>query len=71
MSARSPCPRLSGKTEADAKTALKNAGLAPIVYRDYSDTVAKGAVVQQFPEGGTTTAVGAEIAIMVSLGKLP
>ena len=64
-------PKVTGKTEADAKTALKNAGLVPIVYRDYSDTVAKGAVMTQFPEGGTTTAVGAEVAIMVSLGKQP
>ena len=64
-------PKVAGKTEADASKALKNVGLAPIVYRDYSDTVAKGTVVEQLPEGGTTTAAGAEIAILVSLGKQP
>lgn len=62
-------PNVSGKSETDAVNAMKSAGLVPTVYHEYSDTIAKGLVSGQLPGAGTTTAQGAEVAIVVSLGK--
>lgn len=61
-------PNVMGKAEADAVKAMQSAGLKVKVYRQNSDTVAKGVVGAQVPTGGTTTASGAEVAIVVSLG---
>jgi beta-lactam-binding protein with PASTA domain len=62
-------PKVVGKTEAEAVDAVNGAGLIARVFRQNSDTVAKGKVIEQVPEGGATTASGAEVAIIVSLGK--
>jgi eukaryotic-like serine/threonine-protein kinase len=64
-------PNVVGKKEADAKTAMSNAGLKPVVYKANSDTVAAGLVIAQLPGAGTTTGSGSEVAIQVSLGKAP
>ena len=64
-------PKVVGKKEADAVAAMNSAGLKPTVYRQYSDTVAKGIVSEQLPTGGTTAAAGSQVAIAVSLGKAP
>ena len=64
-------PNVVGKKEADAKTAMSNAGLKPKVYKAYSDTVASGLVISQLPAAGTTTGSGSEVAIQVSQGKSP
>jgi len=61
-------PDVMGKPEAEATTAIQSAGLKYTVYRQNSDTVAKGMVAGQVPAGGTTTGSGSEVAIVVSLG---
>ncbi len=62
-------PNVVGKSEADAKSAISSAGLAPVVVKTFSDTIAKGKVIAQFPDAGTTAAKGSEALIQVSLGK--
>ncbi len=62
-------PNVTGKKEADAMNAIKSAGLKGTVFRQNSDTVAAGVVIQQFPTAGSTTAAGGGVAIVVSLGK--
>ncbi len=62
-------PNVVGKKEADAKTAMTNAGLKPKVHKVNSDTVAAGLVIAQLPTAGTTTGSGSEVALQVSLGK--
>jgi beta-lactam-binding protein with PASTA domain len=64
-------PNVVGKKEADATTAMTNAGLKPKVYKVYSDTVASGLVIAQLPAAGTTTGSGSEVAVQVSQGKSP
>ncbi len=64
-------PAVTGKKEADANSAITSAGLKVKKVTQYSATVAKGVVSQQFPAAGTTTASGAEILIVVSLGAEP
>jgi serine/threonine-protein kinase len=61
-------PNVVGKSQADAETALRNAGLVPSVVQQKSATVAKGVVAAQSPAAGATTAKGAVIGIVVSLG---
>jgi len=62
-------PNVMGKAEAEATKAVQSAGLKYKVYRQNSDTVAKGLVMAQVPSGGTTTASGSEVAVVVSLGR--
>ena len=64
-------PNVTGKKEADAVNALEDKGFNPEIFRQYSDTVAKGVVAEQFPDSGSTVAKGADVAIVVSLGKEP
>ncbi len=64
-------PSVTGKNESDANKAITSAGLKTKVYRQYSDTVASGVVVNQFPTAGAKAAAGSEVAIVVSLGKTP
>lgn len=61
-------PNVVGKKEADAVKAMESAGLKPKVYKEYSDTVAKGVAIAQLPAAGATAASGGEVAISVSLG---
>ncbi len=64
-------PKVVGKKEADAVSAMSSAGLKATVYRQYSDTVSKGIVIEQLPAGGSTAAAGSAVAVAVSLGKEP
>ena len=64
-------PNVVGKAEADATSALKNAGLGVETYTGYSDTVAKGNVVGQLPSAGEKVAPGTVVGIEVSAGKAP
>jgi len=64
-------PSVTGKKEADANSAISSAGLKVKKVTEYSSSVAKGVVSQQFPTAGTTTAAGAEMLIVVSLGAEP
>ena len=64
-------PNVVGKTEAQANTALKNAGLGVASYTVFSDTVAKGSVVGQLPAAGASVAKDTVVGIAVSGGKAP
>jgi len=64
-------PSVKGKSESDASNAISDAGLKTKVVRDYSDSVAKGKVIDQFPASGSKAAAGSEVLISVSLGKEP
>ena len=61
-------PDVVGDDEATATATLEGAGFVVSVSSDYSATVAAGNVVSQNPLAGTQAAVGATIAIIVSLG---
>ncbi len=64
-------PSVKGKSESSAKTAITDAGLKAKVIKQYSDSVAKGNVIDQFPAGGSKAAAGSEVLIAVSNGKQP
>lgn len=64
-------PNVTGQSESQATTALRNAGLEAASYEVFSDTVAKGTVVGQMPAAGASVARGTVIAIAVSQGKAP
>jgi len=62
---------VKGKSESDANKAIEGAGLKPKKITQYSDSVAKGKVIDQFPTSGSKAASGSEVLIAVSLGKEP
>jgi len=64
-------PNVVGKTQADATSALKNAGFSARVYEAYSSSIAAGLVISQFPGAGTQALAGSQVAIEVSKGKAP
>ncbi|MFJ4341442.1 Stk1 family PASTA domain-containing Ser/Thr kinase [Streptomyces sp. NPDC088915] len=62
-------PRLKNKPLAEARKALEEEGLAPgVVTREFSDSVAKGAVIGSDPEPGTERAPDSAVALVVSKG---
>ena len=61
-------PIVVGKTQSAAETALKNVGLVPSVATAIDAKVPKGTVSRQSPAAGATTAKGAVVGIVVSLG---
>ena len=61
-------PNIVGQQESAAVSAVQGAGLVPSVYRQFSDTVAKGIVIGQLPSAGSKTGAGSEVGILVSLG---
>lgn len=64
-------PNLAGLTEADAVTALTNAGLTVgTISRQNSNTVANGIVLQSDPIAGVTVVAGSVVNLVVSLGPL-
>ncbi|MFE9840016.1 Stk1 family PASTA domain-containing Ser/Thr kinase [Streptomyces sp. NPDC005551] len=63
-------PDLEGETLSEARDRLKSAGLAAgMVTRDFSDDIAKGAVIGTDPATGTERHAGSAIAITVSKGR--
>jgi len=62
-------PNVVGKQEADAVSAIKSAGLTAKVVKEYSASVTAGVVAAQLPAAGAGVAPGAEVGIVVSLGK--
>ena len=62
-------PKVVGKTQADATSALQNAGFEVQVADGYSDTVAAGQVIAQLPSGGSKALPGSTVGISVSKGK--
>ncbi|MFJ4867721.1 Stk1 family PASTA domain-containing Ser/Thr kinase [Streptomyces sp. NPDC088757] len=62
-------PNLGNKPLAEARKALEEEGLAPgVVTREFSDSVAKGAVIGSDPEPGTERAPDSAVALVVSRG---
>jgi len=64
-------PNVVGKTQAEAQTALSNAGLNVNVSQEPSLTVPSGKVISQNPSGGIKVAIGTTVTITVSTGPLP
>ena len=62
-------PNVAGKTQSQAESAIKSAGLTAKVFSYYTSSVAKGTVGAQQPKAGTQVVVGTEVSIAVSLGK--
>jgi len=61
-------PDVVGKPRADAEADLKAAGLTVKVNEVYHDTVAKGTVVSQRPDGNVLVEAGSTVTIDVSKG---
>lgn len=62
-------PSIAGKSQNDAETALRNAGLkVGEVTQENSDTVDSGKVVRSDPSGGDRVAKGSKVALVVSSG---
>ncbi|WP_405460287.1 Stk1 family PASTA domain-containing Ser/Thr kinase [Streptomyces sp. NBC_00101] len=62
-------PDVAGISLADARKALKEAGLAPgMVTREFSDEVGRGEVVRTDPEAGTGRHPDSAVALVVSKG---
>jgi serine/threonine-protein kinase len=63
-------PDLRGASPAEARTKLKDQGLAPgMVTYTFSDSVAKGAVISTDPDAGRVLRSGSAVALTVSRGK--
>lgn len=60
-------PNVKGKSQADAEAAINSAGLTPSAVSD-TNAAAKGTVAGQMPPGGSKTAKGGVVGILVSLG---
>ncbi len=61
-------PNVVGKTRAEAAKALEDAGFKVKVIEQFSETVAKGKVVSQRPDGDVLVDAGSTITIYVSKG---
>ncbi|MCX5633430.1 MAG: M6 family metalloprotease domain-containing protein [Phycisphaerae bacterium] len=62
-------PDVVGQTQAAAATAITGAGLVVgTVTQAYSDTVAAGLVISQYPAGETIVLIGSAVDIIISLG---
>ena len=60
-----------GKQQADAEATLKKQGFKVTVLENYDVKVAKGLVISQTPDAGTSQIVNSTITIYVSKGKQP
>ena len=61
-------PTVTGKTQADAEKALKDAGLTATVSQGFSNTVVKGVVISQAPKPGQKVPSETSVGIVVSEG---
>ena len=61
-------PTITGKTQAEAESVLKKAGLTGSVTKGYSLTVAKGVVISQAPEAGQKVPSETSVGMVVSEG---
>jgi beta-lactam-binding protein with PASTA domain len=61
-------PAVTGKTQADAESALKAAGLTVSVTKGFSSTVVKGIVISQAPEAGQKVPSETSVGIVISEG---
>jgi hypothetical protein len=63
-------PDVVGMTQANATTAIQNAGFTVAVSTAYHATIAAGLVISQAPDAGVNVEVGSEVCITVSLGPV-
>ncbi len=63
-----PVPKVEGFLEADATATLKKSGFEVNKTEGYSDTVEKGKIISQTPEGGSTAPSGSVVSIVISQG---
>ncbi|MDP2182091.1 MAG: Stk1 family PASTA domain-containing Ser/Thr kinase [Actinomycetota bacterium] len=61
-------PTVTGMKTSDAKAALEAEGFKVKVNEEYSETIAKGRVIRQTPEGGVSIDAGETVTITVSKG---
>ncbi len=61
-------PSVTGKTEADATSALEAAGFTVTPIEQASESVAVGTVIDQLPVASSTAPKGTAIVILVSTG---
>lgn len=61
-------PDVVGDKQGDAKTQLEQAGFPVKVTEEASDSVSKGLVIRQSPEGGVSIEAGSQVTIVVSTG---
>jgi beta-lactam-binding protein with PASTA domain len=61
-------PNVVGRSQADAESVIRAAGLVPNIYTQVSATVPKGTVAAQSPPAGSATAKGGVVGIFVSTG---
>jgi eukaryotic-like serine/threonine-protein kinase len=64
-----PVPEVVGLSQGDAEDALTQAGFKPKIERQYSDTVAKGAVIASNPAQGEEITKGRTVTLTVSRGR--
>ena len=64
-------PDVHNQLQADAETALRNAGFTVKVNQQYNDTVGTGRVIDQNPEQGQQIVRGSTVTITVSKGPQP
>jgi serine/threonine-protein kinase len=64
-------PDVTGQQENDAISSLTSVGLTVRTYRQSSDSVPQGAVINQEPVGGTEVPISTTVAILVSTGAEP
>ncbi len=58
-----------GKSQQDARNVITKAGFKVKATQEYSETVAKGVVISQSPDGGVFVSAGGTINIVVSKGS--
>jgi eukaryotic-like serine/threonine-protein kinase len=61
-------PKVSGSSQGDATTALRDAGFQVAVDTDFSTKVERGSVMAIRPKAGSTQPYGSTVTIVVSLG---
>jgi len=61
-------PEVTGRPQGDALERLQQSGLNAQVFNDYSDTVLRGRIVDQFPVAGASIATDSEVVVLVSSG---
>ena len=62
-------PNVVGLTETDAVNKIYNSGFTPDKQYEYNDTVVKGNVISQSPQGNEEAEAGGKVTIIISQGK--
>ena len=65
-----PVPDVTGQTQADAESTLKDKGLSVTVRRVVDETVAEGNVIRTSPAAGEQVASGDSVVVYVSQAKI-